>query len=472
MSRGLLILCCLVLAAPTAIGESKVDRALSDLESPYLEARRRAVAELARSGEEGEAAMRRAYPRADFRTRILILDGFAKSRPGAGLPLIFSDLGTLDRGVVLAQRRLLSAYYGEVRELAESALPAGLVKDVADWRIREGLRAVPGPGESPAKALAKIAASEYLALRLGGRQLTGRVEELAKVRRRLSEIADGNDPAKARRAKELTFRLLRHDTERALLAVFQENARDGSFDGMYAIVGELVSKSDDPDALDVLLAILKDEPAAESGVPPDVKRGYRFLEPRPPDCDRLMGRGIAAACLGDIGDAETGAKLAEYFGKMPWNSNPSWQKDPELRLIDDLTTPKFSVALACAALGEKAPLRARIRYLEKELEGFFSGSQWNRRQLALAYSRIGEDEKAVRQYEYCIAETPRDAILHYNLACAFARQGRIESALRSLSAAKRSGYGADPSQISWAFRDGDLEQVRKHPGFERLFGKE
>jgi len=89
----------------------------------------------------------------------------------------------------------------------------------------------------------------------------------------------------------------------------------------------------------------------------------------------------------------------------------------------------------------------------------------------MSYARLGKFREAARQYEYCLRETPRDAILLYNLACARARAGDATGALRALRDAKRNGYGEDPSQVVWAHRDDDLESVRRLAGFQLLFGK-
>jgi tetratricopeptide (TPR) repeat protein len=321
-------------------------------------------------------------------------------------------------------------------------------------------------------ALRRTAAAKDPLLRRYGRSLTARVGLLDEIRQRLGKIGASGKKVEAERARGLLLRLLRHDTERALLAVYQESARDGSFDGLYAIVGELVRPREEgggPDALDVLLAILEDAPLAEGGIPPSRKQGYEFLEPLPPDGDALTLRIIAAGALGDVGDAVTGAELAEYFGEIHWNSEPEWQKD-ERKDIDDHTTPKLAVAIACASLGESGPLRERVEYLERTVKDFFYGSSIVRRQLALAYARLGQFTKAAQQYRFCLRETPRDAILRYNLACALARSGDAYNALEALRLAVSYGYGSDPSQVAWAYRDKDLESVRKLEGFEELFG--
>jgi tetratricopeptide (TPR) repeat protein len=344
---------------------------------------------------------------------------------------------------------------------------------VRDWRTREGVRALPGAGPSPTAALRRIAAAKDPLLRACGRSLTARVGILTEVREHLATVAAGGEKPQAERARALQARLLRHDTERALLAVYEESARHGSFDGMYAVVAELVrprGSGGGPDALDVLMAILRDEPMPEDGIPPDRKRGYDFLEPLPPDGDPLTLRIIAAAALGDIGDAITGAELTEYFDEIAWNDRPDWQDD-DRKDIDNGTTPKLMVAVACASLGELGPLRSRVVYLEETMKNIFRGSSLDRRQLAMAYGRLGEYAKAARQYRYCLRDTPRDAILRYNLACALARSGNERSSLEALRVAVTYGYGADPSQITWAWRDRDLASVRKLEGFRKLFGE-
>jgi len=458
---------------PCALAASGVKEALRDLESPFFEARRRAILALAGAGGEGETAMRRAYPHADFRTKALILDGFVRGRPEEGTSLVFADLATTDRGVVLAQRRLISALYGQIRRYAgEQVLPRVSARD---WRTREGVRALPGMGASPAAALRRVAAGKAGPLRVYGRSLTARVGLLTELRERLASVVAEGDERGAERAGMLLARLLRHDTERALLAVYEESARHGSFDGMYAVVSELVRPRHDerggPDALDVLLAILKDEPMPEDGIPPDRRRGYVFLEPLPPDGNALTLRNVAAAALGDVGDGITGAELSEYFDTIPWNSRPEWQDDEDNRRIDDSTTPKLAVAVACATLGATGPLEKRVKYQEEDLKNFMYGSSPFRRQLALAYARLGEYAKAAQQYRYCLRDTPRDAILRYNLACALARSGDDRNSLQALRIAVANGYGADPSQITWVWRDKDLVSVRRLEGFRELFGE-
>ncbi|MEN8149490.1 MAG: tetratricopeptide repeat protein, partial [Planctomycetota bacterium] len=188
----------------------------------------------------------------------------------------------------------------------------------------------------------------------------------------------------------------------------------------------------------------------------------------------------AANCLGEVGDATVGDELVRIFDELTWNLEEEGQEDEEdeeiqeedeRALRDDGKTPKLAVAVACAELGRKGPLRKRVKYLEALLRRYFYGSPLERRTLAMAYARLGEFQKAAAQYEACLQETPRDGVLWYNLACALSRAGEAYKALKALRRAVASGYGADPSQISWAHRDRDLEPVRKLRGFEELFGK-
>ena len=471
--RFLLVLLALPLVAAASRDDVKsVEDALRDLGSPFLEARRSAVESLVRAGAEGDAAMRSAYPKADFRTKVLILDGFVKGRPHAGIELLYGDLASPDRGVVLAQRRLLSALY--LRAATYSSEVATAEVKVRDWKTQEGLRALPGSGPRARTALDALRTSEALATRAVGNVLANRVDSVDQARVRLGEVAAGEAGTAADRAGELLARLIRHDTERALLAVFEVSGREGSFDGMFAIVGELVTPrrgKEHPGAIAVLIAIVKDRLPPEEGVPADRRKGYRFLSALPPDGDALTMRLVAANCLGEVGDAAVGEALVDYFDVVQWNSNEEWQDDPDTVVFDDGSTPKLAVAVACADLGRTGPLRKRVKYFEEQLRQYFYGSSLERRTLAMAYARLGEFRKAEAQYEYCLQETPRDGVLWYNLACARSRAGDAYGALKALRRAAASGYGADPSQISWAQRDKDLEPVRKLRGFKELFGE-
>ncbi|MHC4473725.1 MAG: hypothetical protein ACYS99_22530, partial [Planctomycetota bacterium] len=192
----------ILLASPALAGaDEEVARALEQLSSPYLEARRRAARELAGRGAEGAARLKARYSEADYRTKILILDAFAETRPGEGLSLVYEDLATPDRGVVLAQRRLASAVYALPRDLVARQIAERLEPD--EWQLEEHLRALPGPGPSPRAALSRILGSERPWLSALARPLTVLVEDVDAMRRALRTRGAEGGPLTARRAAEM-----------------------------------------------------------------------------------------------------------------------------------------------------------------------------------------------------------------------------------------------------------------------------
>ena len=56
----------------------------------------------------------------------------------------------------------------------------------------------------------------------------------------------------------------------------------------------------------------------------------------------------------------------------------------------------------------------------------------------------------------------------YNLACVFAKLGRVEDSIGALSRAWDGGF-KDPA---WARRDPDLVTLHGHPTFEKLYPPE
>src|SRR5437660_1336837 len=78
--------------------------------------------------------------------------------------------------------------------------------------------------------------------------------------------------------------------------------------------------------------------------------------------------------------------------------------------------------------------------------------------------QAGKYAEAERTCERLIALQPKESGHVYNLACAQARQGKVEPALRSLARAAELGY----SDAAHALEDADLAALRQRPEFERL----
>jgi tetratricopeptide (TPR) repeat protein len=91
----------------------------------------------------------------------------------------------------------------------------------------------------------------------------------------------------------------------------------------------------------------------------------------------------------------------------------------------------------------------------------FSVSPWERADEALRYWPTGEWDKAIAILEAQLAETPDDANVLYNLACAEAQGGRSDDALAHLASAieKRSEYREQAQE------DPDFDPIREAAGF-------
>jgi TolB-like protein/Tfp pilus assembly protein PilF len=78
-----------------------------------------------------------------------------------------------------------------------------------------------------------------------------------------------------------------------------------------------------------------------------------------------------------------------------------------------------------------------------------------------------EAERAIQLAQRAIAMTPEDNQIRYNVACVFARLGRLDEALEGLKLATQRV----PSYIAdWPKYDPDLAALRDHPEFVKMFG--
>jgi len=70
-------------------------------------------------------------------------------------------------------------------------------------------------------------------------------------------------------------------------------------------------------------------------------------------------------------------------------------------------------------------------------------------------------EEGAEVYRMLLELWPRDAVSHYNLACAEALLGHSESAVESLAHSVEWGYG----NLDHLLKDSDLDSIRTHPGY-------
>jgi tetratricopeptide (TPR) repeat protein len=81
-----------------------------------------------------------------------------------------------------------------------------------------------------------------------------------------------------------------------------------------------------------------------------------------------------------------------------------------------------------------------------------------------SYSQRGRHEDSLIVDRRLIRKEPRNPLAHYNLACSYALNGRMDRAVVALERAISLGY----RDFRWIARDPDLIALRKHPRYRRI----
>jgi tetratricopeptide (TPR) repeat protein len=81
-----------------------------------------------------------------------------------------------------------------------------------------------------------------------------------------------------------------------------------------------------------------------------------------------------------------------------------------------------------------------------------------------SYSETGRHEDSLTVDRRLIRKEPRNPLAHYNLACSYSLNGRMDRAVLALERAINLGY----RDFRWIARDPDLSALRKHPRYRRL----
>jgi Flp pilus assembly protein TadD len=84
--------------------------------------------------------------------------------------------------------------------------------------------------------------------------------------------------------------------------------------------------------------------------------------------------------------------------------------------------------------------------------------------LGWCYKRAGRIDGAVRSMEQALKVQPKEALLHYNLACYLSLAGQKGRALGHLSKA----FAFDPSYRRLVEEERDFDPIRSDPGFQAL----
>ena len=97
----------------------------------------------------------------------------------------------------------------------------------------------------------------------------------------------------------------------------------------------------------------------------------------------------------------------------------------------------------------------------------FTPSSWERNAPALVHFASKDYDKAIEVFRELLAETPDDAGVLYNLACAESLDGRRDDALEHLSRAVEQ----DESFRAFAGKDADFDPIREDPRFSAIAGQ-
>ena len=148
-----------------------------------------------------------------------------------------------------------------------------------------------------------------------------------------------------------------------------------------------------------------------------------------------------------------------------------WMADAAIKASGDDYNVYIPITNALGALGKTDALRnltmQASEVLEKHLRNVPEDAR-ARTLLAIDYAEIGRTDDANREANLAAALRPNEATVLYNLACVFAKLGRVEDAIGALSRAWDGGF-KDPA---WARRDPDLVTLHGHPTFEKLYPPE
>lgn len=121
---------------------------------------------------------------------------------------------------------------------------------------------------------------------------------------------------------------------------------------------------------------------------------------------------------------------------------------------------------ALGALGKNVDnaRQQRVQVLEAQLSKVPEDAR-ARVLLAGDYAAMNRIDDATREANMAMALRPNDALVMYNVCCAFCTLGKKDEAMSSL----RKAYDAGFRDADWTRRDPDLALIRDDPEFERMY---
>ena len=83
------------------------------------------------------------------------------------------------------------------------------------------------------------------------------------------------------------------------------------------------------------------------------------------------------------------------------------------------------------------------------------------------YTRRGRFQDGLLIDQRLARLRPRDALVHYNLACSYSLTRQCDLAAQALDTAINLGY----NDFDWMARDPDLQPLREHAGYKKIQAK-
>jgi TolB-like protein/Tfp pilus assembly protein PilF len=211
----------------------------------------------------------------------------------------------------------------------------------------------------------------------------------------------------------------------------------------------------------------------------------RALELAPELAEGLAARGVALMIGRRYDEAEAvferalelqpGSYHATYFyGRMRYEQGRLVEAAPLFERAEQAAPEDFAVPTLLGsllmALGRSSERRAAMRRAVVKAQRHLEHHPGDVRAIYFLAGNLlglGEREPALEWARLAESKAAEEPAVQYNLACIFAQANEPQRALDCLETATRGGFG----RKEWIRNDPDLEPLRKHPRFIRMFGE-
>lgn len=328
----------------------------------------------------------------------------------------------------------------------------------ADYRVRMNILRVFG-GVSDQRVLPTL--FQYLESSNPSEQMTAQKAILNYGVEALHELKTymAKHPQKKAILQEQYIELVRKKVEKVLLDEITPKGGIGFYDGQFSDLEPLGEK-----AVKVLRNIALGEYDFVTELPRHVRKDKRL---------RGQLEVMALRAIGACGTEDSITFLEKFYGVIS--------------SAQEVDSRSQAAAYAMYRLGDQKPLKKILKILENESKnindmdvgiGQLQLGEIRKRQilfkLASVYSLVSKDKEALKTYRTILDVFGKEdnGVVFYNIACTYARMGKVQKGVNALEKAVSHGY----KDYFWMETDGDLEPLRKTDRYrkliERLKGEE